>query len=422
MQTFSRRQFFGSSALFGAGLLTTRRRAPGQPEPDGLDPERAARLEQRFGQLLEEHAVPGCAAGLLRGGRLVWSAGFGLADLERELPMTPDALLNIGSVTKTVTTTAVLQLLEEGLLNLDDDAGERLAFPVRNPRHPEVPITVRQLLTHRSSILDGLAYDRSYACGDPATPLGEWLAAYFTAERVEDHFHLWEPGGEVPSEGPRAYSNVAFGLLGHLVERVDGRSFEDYCRERIFEPLGMAASGFLLERIDVERHAVPYTRVPADFAAGDDLAGMPTAALARRPLDGRAPEPGTLFPHCLYSFATPPDGLLRTSVNELARFLSLWAGRGTTTGPDGEPVTLLDPDIVDLALADAHFGRALCWDRASSLPGGPLAFHDGGDPGILTLAGFHPGAGSGLLLFFNTGGPGDMVRAGLVALLEALAD
>jgi CubicO group peptidase (beta-lactamase class C family) len=125
----------------------------------------------------EAYHVPGVAVAIVRHGELLRARGYGWADLERRVPMTADTLLNVGSVSKTVTAIAVMQLWERGALRLDDDVNDYLPFAVRNPRHPDVPITARQLLAHRSSIRDGPAYDESYACGDPSLSLVERLFA-----------------------------------------------------------------------------------------------------------------------------------------------------------------------------------------------------------------------------------------------------
>ena len=85
--------------------------------------------------------------------------------------MTANTLQNIGSISKTVTATAVMQLVQAGRLELDEDINEVLPFPIRNPRHAQIPVTTRLLLTHQSSIQDGAAYRASYACGDPTIPL-----------------------------------------------------------------------------------------------------------------------------------------------------------------------------------------------------------------------------------------------------------
>jgi len=424
-QHFSRRRFLASTAAAGLGLVACRRSGPASRDDSALatlTPERRAVLESRLQALVTEHHVPGCAAAVILNARLAWSAGFGMADLDAGLPMTPDTLLNIGSVTKTVTATGVLQLVEQGRLDLDADVQTIVGFGVRNPRHPERPITIRQLLTHRSSVMDGAEYGESYVCGDQPRPLGEWLAEYFAGPNLDSHFHAWAPGELDPPPEPRAYSNVGYGLLGHVVERVSGLSYEDYCRDRIFRPLGMESSSFRIDRIDPGRHAVPYLRVPEESSSeARDLASR----LGRYTLAQRPPEPGQMYPLCLYSFGTPPDGLLRTSVNQLSRFIAAWIDGGLGRDSAGRSSRVLRPETVDLALADSHFGRKLCWDPFDTppgeepFPGESLIYHGGGDPGIATFAGFRRRQRSGIVLFFNTSSPANGYMEGVRALVEA---
>jgi len=359
--------------------------------------------------------VPGLAACTVRGERLVWSAGYGFANIEAQIPMTPETLLNIGSISKTVTATAVMQLWETEEFALDDDVSAYLPFAVRNPRYPETPITFRQLLTHRSSITDGPAYGASYACGDPAVSLSDWIRGYFMPDGPyydgEENFHAWEPGTPDPPPRPRAYSNVGFGLLGYLVETLSGTPFSAYCQDKIFRPLGMRKTAWNLADIDTSKHAVPYSFVPEEFEMPDDLtfeSMLPAPGLTPADL-----KPGKHAPHCLYSFFNYPDGLVRTSVSELSRFL-----RAYILGGAFEGTRILRPDTVAMMLSNDHYGRALCWSPRAMDNGDSLWGHGGGDPGISTYMGFRPEDGVGVILFHNFGSPGDGANEILERLLQ----
>jgi CubicO group peptidase (beta-lactamase class C family) len=160
--------------------------------------------------------IPGLAACIVKSGQVAWSKGFGWADIAQRVPMDPDRTVqDIGSISKTVVATAVMQLWEKGQFQLDDDVNERLPFAARSPSHTDTPITYRLLLTHRSGIADSTAYRSSYACGDPSLPLGQVGQAHLEpGGRSYDkgaNFHPRRPGAK--SE----YSNVGFGLLGYLV-------------------------------------------------------------------------------------------------------------------------------------------------------------------------------------------------------------
>ncbi len=197
---------------------------------------------------MKRHPTPGVAAGAVTSGRSTWTQGYGFANLERQFPMTPDTILNVGSVTKTVTATSVMQLVEGGRLDLDADVNEVLPFPVRNPAFPSSAITARQLLTHTSSIADSPDYLASYACGDPAAPLADWVSKYLqpTGARYRSHRHFTRalPGAAWD------YSNVGFGLLGVVIEVLAQSSYADYTVTHVLEPLRMNSTGWYLGRID----------------------------------------------------------------------------------------------------------------------------------------------------------------------------
>lgn len=398
----SRRDF---SIALGGAFVGSMVGCRARPEPSDLD---AFILER-----LEQDRAPGFAAAVVAGDSLVWSGGFGLADVHGGINMTPDTIQNIGSISKTITATAVMQLWEDGQFDLDDDVSQYLPFPVRNPQYPDIPITFRQLLTHRSSITDGPAYGESYACGDPAVELGVWIEQYFTpgGEYYDggENFHTWAPGTVDPPARPRAYTNVGFGLLGSLVEHLTDLPFNDFCNDRIFTPLGMNATGWKLTEIEPSKHAVPHSLLPDDFEMPEESTigeFLPGANVTEEMLI-----PGAYFPHCLYSFYNYPDGLVRTSVNELSSFLRAYMNGGALDG-----TKILEPATVDLMFSNEHFGRGLCW-AMRELRGGDVVWgHGGGDPGISTYMGFRQRDNVGVLMFFNYDRPGD----GFEEILERL--
>ena len=242
--------------------------------------------ENQIAKYIIDSHVPGIAYCVVKGEQMIWSGGAGWANMEEKIPMSIDGIMNIASISKTFTATAVMQLWEKGLLNLESDVNTYLPFPVRNPRHPDVPITIFQLLTHTSSIADGKSYDASYAPGDPSVSLEDWIQNYLIPKgkyyMAKSNFHSWKPGSG------NAYSNIGFGLLGYIVEQVTNTPFNLYCNTNILDPLGMNNSAWFLSEIDTQNHITPYRD--------------------QKPLE-------------LYSFPNYPDGLMRTSVRELSYFL-----------------------------------------------------------------------------------------------------
>jgi CubicO group peptidase (beta-lactamase class C family) len=115
--------------------------------------------------------IPGLAAVIIKQRHMIWSKGFGWADIDGKIEMTPDTLQNIGSISKTFVSTAVMQLQEKGTLELEDCVDKHLDFSIQNPIHPDSPFTFIHFLTHCSSISDGSAYARGYGCGNSPVSL-----------------------------------------------------------------------------------------------------------------------------------------------------------------------------------------------------------------------------------------------------------
>lgn len=393
----SRRRFVAAAGLAAAGAAVSGFARPSDARPLEAWVNGAAFDDWVRSEMARQH-VPGLSLAVVRNGELLRTAGYGWANLAERRAMTPDTLQNIASVTKTITCAAVMQLVERGRLALDEPIDRHLPFPVRNPAHPHVPLTSRQLLTHTSSVGDGPAYDASYACGDSRIPLGEWLRSYLVpggaGYGAKSSFHPWPPGARY------AYSNVAFGVLGYLIERMAGQSYSDYVLQHVFAPLGMARSRFLLTGMDSASHATPYSMVPTD-----ELAGMALRDPAERiragdtVLDGRVQ-----VPQCLYSFATPPDGLARTTATELARFMLAHMHGGEYGG-----ARILGLQSVASIFSDQHVPRGrgehsrcqgLAW-HGSGCGSGATWAHSGRDPGVGTIMTFRAKDRTGVIVLTN---------------------
>ena len=181
--------------------------------------------------------VPGMAVGVVGADGSLWEGYYGTYDGEN--PVSENTLFMIASVSKTVIATAIMQLWEQGLFALDDDINNYLDFEVHNPANPDVAITFRHLMTHRSSIVDRFPfYDDLYTIdsggGDSPWGLGEFLRAYLTPDGEfydTDNFLGSAPGSRFD------YSNYGAMLLAYLVEVLSGESFAEYCDSRIFTRL-----------------------------------------------------------------------------------------------------------------------------------------------------------------------------------------
>lgn len=389
---YDRRDFLAYCSLTAGGLLVGCRPQELQP---GLDAFIQAKMERSH--------IPGLAAAVIKNRDVVWSKGYGWADIDRRVEMTPDTLQNIGSISKTFVGTAVMQLKEKGALTLDDEVDKYLDFPVRNANHPDSPITFLDLMTHRSSIADGSAYARGYGCGDSPISLEEWIPGYFVSGgaffEAAENFHSWAPGERYE------YNNVAFGLLAYLVEVISGTSFDEYCRKRLFEPLGMSDTSWYLRDIDTTRHAIPYS-----YVSDGELRGPAWGGSAQGVVGGNGVPLASdgYVANCFYNHPNFPDGFLRTSVHQLARYQIAYLSGGSLGGrgilSEASIREMLTPQMT--ITDDGESGQGLVWYSHELSNGERVWRHTGGDPGINTLFDFHPSSGRGVILFANTWGAG----------------
>lgn len=205
-----------------------RRAGPAPARIDDLD------LQARVAQVLNRWPSAGLAVGVVRDGGLAWFHGHGLADVSLRRPVTEDTAFRIGSITKTFTAIAVMQLWEQGRVDLDAPAGDYLHSFRLVPANPGLPpVTLRHLLTHTA----GIGYWRRWS--DLLRPgVGSGVRAGLTVPSVPDYYRKGLPV-EVEPGTKWVYSNHGFAALGQIVEEVSGQPLDRYLRDHVFGPLGM---------------------------------------------------------------------------------------------------------------------------------------------------------------------------------------
>jgi CubicO group peptidase (beta-lactamase class C family) len=202
----------------------------------GMEP-----YEQSVRDLMKKYNIPGGAIAVVRDGKLFYARGFGFADVENKTPVQPDALFRIASVSKPITSAAIMKLVEEGRLKLDDRVAPFIAHLVPaegatvDPRWDQ--ITIRQLLNHtggwdRNKPNGGFdPIDRpaiaAAAVNAPAPASSETLIRYMKGMPLD-----FNPGEK------HAYSNFGYIVLGRVIERLSGMRYEDYVRARVLVPVG----------------------------------------------------------------------------------------------------------------------------------------------------------------------------------------
>jgi CubicO group peptidase (beta-lactamase class C family) len=207
---------------------------------------------------LKEARVPGLSAAIVKNGKVVFTGAWGYADVENKKPVRTDTIFLVASISKTFIATAMMQLIEEGKVALDDDINKHLGFSVRNPRFPDKPITVRHLMSHSSSIQE--SYIRLFSLiqpGDSPIALEDYLKQFVVAGGKE-----YNDGGNFAVKygpgGGNSYSQIGAALAGLIVEKVSGESFAARVKSKITAPLGMNDSSFRLADLPLDRIAFPY--------------------------------------------------------------------------------------------------------------------------------------------------------------------
>lgn len=201
-------------------------------------------LDELVIEKFNKHAPVGLAVGVVHNGELVYAKGFGMADIDRKIPVTPDTVFRIGSISKTFTNIGLMQLWEQEKFDLDDPVNPYLkTYKVLHDDPNAPPITFRHIMTHTSGVgetrsIQGLLksaigkLEIAANPDEPVLPLGEF---YQGRLRAETH-----PGMKW------AYANHAYATLGQLIEDISGEKFEDYMLKHVLDPLGMTKSDYLL--------------------------------------------------------------------------------------------------------------------------------------------------------------------------------
>ena len=333
--------------------------------------ERLATVLERADELvvraMNEDAAPGMGVGIVRGPETIYAKGFGLADAERERPVSLRTVFRIGSISKTMTAIGLMQLWEQGLFGLDDPVNAYLkSYDVRQPDRTAPQVTFRHMLTHTSGLgeLRGVTDLFRPVIGLGAKPGKPTLAP---AE--------YYPKGLRTAVRPGtkwAYSNHAFNTLGQLVEDISGERLAAYMKYQVFEPLGMESTDYLLSERVREALAQGY-----NFSRGR-LKPVDYLEITVR---GAGSVFSTVEDMCRYVAA-----LLAGGANEHGRVL-----KRETLSLMMEPHYRLDDRLPAM-------GFAFLLD---DFDGYTMTSHDGGWPGFLSSMLLCPAEEVGIVAFVN---------------------
>lgn len=245
-------KFAALVACVGAGLAGI---AIAEPQSDDAA---SARVDEIVRARMQEQKIPGVSLAVIRDGKIIKATGYGLANVELNVPVTPQSVFHTESVGKTFTAVGVLILAEEGKVGLDDKITKYL---------PESPaawkdVTVRQLLTHTSGIPDYLGEFTGKSLVDLQKNYSEDEVVRIIASQPLD----FQPGEQ------RAYSSSGYVLLGALIRHVTRKNWADFLQERIFGPLGMTSTRVISESDIIPNRTSGYHLVNGQWKNTDWVA------------------------------------------------------------------------------------------------------------------------------------------------------
>jgi CubicO group peptidase (beta-lactamase class C family) len=315
---------------------------------------------------MDDYGMAGLAMGIVKDKFLCYAKGFGVRNVDTGEAVTPVSLFHMASVSKPFVATAILQLAERGLVELDAPVLRYLPyFQLDDPRAGA--ITLRQMLSHSAGMPDAVDY-HWYAPEVDEGALERYVRT-LAGEKL-----LYEPGED------HAYSNAAFEVLGDVIAKVSGQSFEAYIKTNILDPLGMHDSTFLRHEVRPDLATTPHF-------------GMPSTTL------------GDAYP---YHRAHAPSSTLHSNVVEMSR----WAIANLQHGE------LEGTRILQAASHDRLWQREVetdetGWEEAIGLGwffgtygGQPIVYHDGSDPGFESALVLLPDRGDAVVVMGNSNAAG----------------
>ncbi len=325
-------------------------------------PANIAELQSRIREVLAETRTPAIGIALVSRDSLLWVAGLGTADVTAGRAATDTTLFRIGSTSKAVVSLLVLQLEQEGRLRLDDPIWAHVPEIVYENRWESTdPVRIVHLLEHATG-WDDLAL-RDYALNDSTITLRQGLD-YNPGTRTS----RWRPGTRV------AYCNSGPGVAAYIIEKLEGRAFEDVARDRLFGPLGMTTATYF--RPD------PPERLATLYAS-----------------DGKTPE---FYWHILQR----PAGAINASARDMARYVQFLLNRGRVGGRQLLPAAAIERMERPRRSLTARSGLTLGYGLhlATYVDSGWVwVGHDGGVNGGLTNMAYRPDDGVGFAFMINSG-------------------
>jgi CubicO group peptidase (beta-lactamase class C family) len=359
------------------------------------------RAQEEISKIMESTGAVGLAVAVVKDGEIIYSATFGKKSLEEGTAISQDDIFRIASISKSFTTTALMTLVEQGKLDIDMDVSDLVGFKVRNPKYPEVVITLKKLLSHTSGMNDTQGYFRL----DVLNP-----------EKNPDYgkcYNDYEPGTKYE------YCNLGFNTIGAIVEKYAGVRFDNYIADKILKPLSLTAN-FNVDSLDASKFVTLYNKEAVDTTEGAEKIFIPQpAAYLSRAKD--------IDSGYVMGYSTPlfsPTGGMKISAHDLARYMVMHMNYGVVPSTGVRVLSEESAKLMQSPVVETSEGEFYCLALRTTnrlIPGETMVGHTGSAYGLYSAMFFEPEKRFGFVMMTNGCPPeykdgftviqGDVIRA-----------
>ena len=257
-------------------------------------------IEKTILGYMDDCRTVGMAVALVKGDEIIYQKAFGWRDREAGDPLEINDLFKIASISKSFSSVSILQLVDQGILSLEDDVSDLIGFKVRHPLWPEIPITLKMMLSHTSGMKDGNGNMNYW------TP--DWVNYSITPAEKQIKYAWYD---YAPGQGYN-YCNRGFNMLGCIIERATGERFDDYVRHHVLDRVGVGMAGYNVDSLDASRLVSKY-----QYNKSKDLLtrSEPYVRVNEKKVAGKTYKIGT------DGYNWSPTGGMKISAPDLARWM-----------------------------------------------------------------------------------------------------
>ena len=328
-----------------------------------------AEAEASIRAIMSQTNVVGVSVAVVKNNKIIYSHSFGQKNIEANTPLTDDCIFRIASISKSFSATSIMQLVEAKKLSLEDDASDLIGFPLRNPKFPDKVITLKMLLSHRSSINDSQGYFSLDSINPATNP--DYAKCY----------NNYAPGTGY------MYCNLNYNMTGAIIEKYSGERFDQYVKHHVLDPLDIYG-GYCVDSLDKNRFATIYefNKETAKFTNSPNAYAPRSKEIADYAMGKTTP---------IFS----PTGGMKISATDLAKYMMMHMNLGKANGK--RIISKRSARLMQTPLSsDENYGLAIL-KTDKLIEGKTLTGHTGSAYGLYSTMFFEPNEKFGIVVISN---------------------